>query len=347
MEIQLSVCIPTYNFGAYIAETLTSILSQACPGIEVLVLDSASTDDTPAIVSAFQAQYSCLRYQRDETRGGIDRDMARVVDLAKGRYCWLFSADDLMTEGAIARVLSQIDGQIDGQIDVYVCTHSNETIDMKPFNHRHPVLNLLHDAEFELSNLEQQEQYFALAVTTEAFFSFISGLIVKRSTWMRVPVQENFVGSCWAHVARLFALIRGGLRVQYLYQTLVRRRGENDSFAANGVVKRYGLAINGFQRIAGHFWGSRSFQAMHIRRVLRNEFPLSSMLRAKSICAAAPARESKQELDRMIRTLYSDSFTSNAQRIVYHCFPARLYEPVRKAYKLLRRRGDISAANRT
>jgi abequosyltransferase len=332
MEVQLSVCIPTYNFGAFIGETLNSILIQMRPGIEVLVLDSASTDDTPSIIADLQAKYSCLRYQRDDRRGGIDRDMARVVELARGRYCWLFSADDLMSDGAIEQVMAELDELT----DVYICTHSNETIDMRVMASRHPVLNVTQNAHFDLSDPTQQQEYFSLALTTEAFFSFISGLIVKRATWMREPLSEPFIGSCWAHVARLFELTRTGLRVKYLSQVLVRRRSDNDSFAANGVVRRYGLAINGFQRLGEHFWGDQSAQAFHIRRVLRREFRLRAFLHAKVLCAQAPQRESRSALDQMMRSIYSDgSAGSAARRIIYRCFPVSMYAPLRTIYKFL------------
>jgi abequosyltransferase len=333
MNMRLTICIPTYNFGPFIAETLHSILSQIQPGVEVLVLDSASTDDTERIVSELQMDHPDLRYHRDERRGGIDKDMAKVVELAKSSYCWLFSADDLMTSGAITRAMAELDDIT----DVFVCTHSNETFYMKPLALRHPVFSLSEDAIFDLSDAKQQQRYFELAATTEAFFSFISGIIVKRSTWTRVPLSDQFVGSCWAHVARLFELTRTGLRMKYLHAALVRRRGDNDSFASHGVVRRFGLAMNGYRSIADHFWGPASLQAFHVRRVLRNEFPLRALLYAKALCINNPQKESKTDLDQMINHVYADtSIKSMLIRFIYRWFPASIYFPLRKLYKSLR-----------
>jgi len=47
---RLSICIPTYNFGRFIGETLDSILPQATEDVEVTVVDGASTDNTADIV---------------------------------------------------------------------------------------------------------------------------------------------------------------------------------------------------------------------------------------------------------------------------------------------------------
>src|ERR1700722_1620055 len=99
--ITLSICIPTYNFGEFIGETLESILPQIVDGVEVVVLDGGSTDETQAVVGAFQARCPALQYYHRDERGGIDLDMALTVELARGKYCWLFSSDDLMRPGAV------------------------------------------------------------------------------------------------------------------------------------------------------------------------------------------------------------------------------------------------------
>jgi len=339
---RLSICIPTYNFGQYIAETLESMLHQIRPGVEIVVLDSGSSDNTSSVMSDLQTRHSCLRYNRVPDRQGIDRDMARVVELARGEYCWLFSADDLMAEGALSRVLTEINLTQ----DVYLCAHSNETLAMQLVSATHPIFNLSQDFSCQLDDLRCQLTYFRLAVTTEAFFSFISGLIIRKAKWDSVRINEAFVGTCWAHVARLFEIIPSGLNVKFIASALVRRRGENDSFAMNGVVRRYALAIEGYQNLAAHFWGKSSNQAFHIRRVLRNEFRLRQFLEAKALCSAHPERENRHLLDKLVVLMYSDwTFTCLINRFVYWLFPTPLYSHVRAVYRFVRRRAMPGTRN--
>jgi abequosyltransferase len=328
----LSVCIPTFNFGSFIGETLESILCQAPPEVEVVVLDSASTDDTRATVELLQQKYTSLRYVRTERRGGIDRDMARVVDLARGAHCWLFSADDIMVKGALLRVLHEIATND----DVYLCMHSNHTLTMELVEQTHPVLRSNVDARYDLSDRRQQLEYFNRALTTEAFFSFIGGLIVKRSTWCSVPLNEQFVGSCWAHVARLFELIPRGLSVKFLNAVLLQRRGGNDSFATRGTVRRYALAIQGFQQLGNFFWGNQSLQAFHIRRVLRNEFRLRTFLAAKAQFAAVPTVEDRHLLNSLVAATYSDaSLSCFVRRMLFHVLPFAVLQPAYRTYRSL------------
>lgn len=329
----LSVCIPTFNFGAFIGETLQSILCQATPDVEVLVLDSASTDETPMVVQDLQRKFPSLRYVRAEHRGGIDRDMARVVELARGTYCWLFSADDVMVQGALLRVIKEVVTED----DVYLCMHSNHSFSMRMIEPSHPVLCSNADGRFELADREQQLKYFESALTTEAFFSFMGGLIVKRATWSSVPLNERFVGSCWAHVARLFELSKTGLSVRFLAAVLLQRRGGNDSFATHGRVRRYALAIQGFQNLGNHFWGGKSLQAFHIRRVLRAEFRLRMFLAAKVECAKNPGVEDRRLLSGLVSKVYSDlSASCLLKRVAFHLLPVFLLQPVRLAYRTAR-----------
>ena len=136
------------------------------------------------------------------------------------------------------------------------------------------------------------------AVNTEAFFSFMSGLVVRREKWLSGRLIPEFDGSCWAHVARLFELIGGGLSVCYVPEVWLDQRGGNDSFREDGVVERYRLAIDGFHRMGGHFFSHQSIEAFHIRRVIRHEFQLKTFLHAKMMVSTNSTKVQKTLLDR-------------------------------------------------
>lgn len=314
MTFRLSVSIPIYNFAAFIPETLDSIIEQdGANEIEIVILDGASTDNTADVVEGYKKKFGNIKYVRMPQKGGIDRDMAHSVTHATGDYCWLFSGDDWMLPGALRKALNQIESGY----DLYLTRHL-EWIDDRDEWIEWPTLNVASEQVFDLSNIAQRRDYFARAVNTEAFFSFIGGLIVKRETWERVPINETFVGSCWGHAARLFELMPGGLTVKALTEPYLRRRPDNDSFASGGVVNRFRLAIDGFQDIANHYFGEDSVEARHVRRALRYEFHPLVMLLGKYLCSVDPAREDIRLMDRLLRRTYGDlSLESLRMRIRY------------------------------
>src|SRR4051794_4708620 len=106
----LSICIATRNRAALIGATLESIVTQCTGEVEVVILDGASTDNTEQVVRLYQMRFPCVRYFRQDTNLGIDRDFASAVDLAEGEYCWLFSDDDVLKPGAVRIVLDALQG---------------------------------------------------------------------------------------------------------------------------------------------------------------------------------------------------------------------------------------------
>lgn len=104
-RITLSICIGTFNRAGFIGETIESIIAQAPSDCEIVVSDNASTDGTEELVLKYARSCDRLRYVKQETNVGLDRNFDRAVELARGEYCWLLSDDDLLKPGAIAAVL--------------------------------------------------------------------------------------------------------------------------------------------------------------------------------------------------------------------------------------------------
>lgn len=331
--MKLSICIPTYNFGRFIGETLDSILGQRPPGVELVVLDGGSTDETPQVMERYCAHQPDIRYVRQAERGGIDRDMARSVDLATGEYCWLFSSDDLMRPGALALVLAEMASDH----DIYLGGLTTCDLDMKVIE-EHPVLDAPRGAVFQLQDPAARQDYFRRALTTTAFFSFMGSIIVRRSRWMDGALDPAFVGSCWAHVVRLLRLIPGGLTVKYLDESLLLKRGENDSFMDKGIAHRFAIAIDGYQRIADAVFGPDSAETMHIRRVLANEYLPNAFFAAKLQSLRAGRHDDVAALDRMASVIYRDRTARNLVRRAIHAgMSVTAYESARALYRRLRR----------
>ena len=331
--IRLSICIPVYNFGAFIGATLDSIISQATENIEIVIVDGASTDNTAEVIASFQRTFPRLRYHRREQRGGIDRDMAKTVELAQGEYCWLFSGDDIMLTGALARVLDKISSGA----DLMLCESILCDFNMQPIV-KHDMLDAAADEVFDLGNTAERLRYFQRAKNTAAFFSFCGALIFKRSVWNLVDLNLSFVGSCWAHAARFFEILPRGLTVKYISEPCLAKRGENDSFLDKGLVNRIRIAIAGYHNLADTFFGSQSVEAFHIRRVIRHEFKPRMLLFAKLECHKKKLVDDRVLLDHLAEIAYCDPlFINHVNLFLYKFAPLFLYQPASAIYRGLKK----------
>jgi abequosyltransferase len=264
----LSIAIPVYNFGDFLPKCLESLLDESIENnVEVLIFDGCSTDDTQLIVRSYQQQYRNLRYVKAQKKGGIDFDIAKSVELVSSRYCWLFSGDDAIQPRSLKSILSIIDTH---EPDLILCRHNECNFDLNIIK-EWPVLDIQEDRIFQLDNEEDRSNYLSLALTSEAFFSFMGGLIVKRETWLRAQLNSDLDGSYWAHVGRLWSLTKSSFKLYYKHEVVLDRRGGNDSFSKNGMLSRLKIQIAGLLNAIQTVFKSNSETTQNLRRVIKAE----------------------------------------------------------------------------
>lgn len=91
---KLSILLPTYNGGAYLAEQLETILGQTDGDFELLAIDDGSSDDTVDVLDAFAARDT--RMSRLSATGNTGQN-ARLVELlghARGDFIAVADQDD-------------------------------------------------------------------------------------------------------------------------------------------------------------------------------------------------------------------------------------------------------------
>ena len=99
-EHVFTVFTPTYNRGHVLHRAYESLRAQTYRDFEWLVIDNASTDDTPALVEGWRAEASFpIRYVRNETNIGRQGSWARAIREARGElFTELRSADGLVAD---------------------------------------------------------------------------------------------------------------------------------------------------------------------------------------------------------------------------------------------------------
>lgn len=108
----LSVLVPAYNVDAYIEACMRSVLTQADGGVELIVLDDNSGDDTwDAMLRGGQTRDGHARLLHAEQNRGVSAARNRLLDEAKGSYIWFVDADDVVESGAIAELREVINRQ--------------------------------------------------------------------------------------------------------------------------------------------------------------------------------------------------------------------------------------------
>jgi abequosyltransferase len=191
--VQLSICIATFNRDRFIGETLESITAQLQPGVEVVIVDGASSDGTAAVVAHYVERFANVRYVREDRNSGVDADYDKAVGYARGRHCWLFADDDLIAPGAIARVLEALER---GTVDLLI-------IDAE-IRDRAVVRTLKRGRlPFTGERTYGPQDAAQLLQDTGDALSFIGGVILRRDLWLSRD-RERYFGSLFIHVGVIF-----------------------------------------------------------------------------------------------------------------------------------------------
>ncbi|MQW74783.1 glycosyltransferase [Nocardioides sp. dk4132] len=99
----VSVVVPCYRYGHYLPAAVASALDQPGVEVEVIVVDDASPDDSADVARSLAAADPRIRVLVHEHNRGHIQTYNDGLDLARGTYVALLSADDLLTPGSLTR----------------------------------------------------------------------------------------------------------------------------------------------------------------------------------------------------------------------------------------------------
>jgi glycosyltransferase involved in cell wall biosynthesis len=97
----VSIIIPSLNQGAYIESTLRSVLTQDYPNLEILIIDSASTDNTAEVVAKYLAWHSDRLRFISEPDNGQAHAINKGIAQTNGPIIGWLNSDDTYEPGAI------------------------------------------------------------------------------------------------------------------------------------------------------------------------------------------------------------------------------------------------------
>lgn len=108
--MKVSIIIPCYNCGSYVATAIESALKQEIDeGFEILLVDNSSTDDTLKILNHYANRFSNITILQEE-RKGAPFARNKGIDTAKGEWIQFLDSDDELKVNKINNQLAILSG---------------------------------------------------------------------------------------------------------------------------------------------------------------------------------------------------------------------------------------------
>ena len=119
--ITVSVIIPTFNYGEFIARAINSVMAQTVSPRELIIIDDGSTDNTGEIIRQYDAGKLSvdLIYHKQENQG-VSVARNEGIKMATGDYLLFLDADDELFVDALENLLKVLNPDTDMSVGQFI-----------------------------------------------------------------------------------------------------------------------------------------------------------------------------------------------------------------------------------
>lgn len=214
-DFLLTICIATFNRADLLFLTLKNIASQTknFSDIEILVADGNSTDSTELICAEFSANCKNFTYLKLTEKGGVDKDYDQAVKHSKGKYCWLFTDDDLIKPDAVKKIRELLFKELDLVIiNSEICNYDlNRTLKKNALDIQRNLGGTLADFGWD--------RFFIICGT---YITYIGSIAIKKDLWV-TKSRSIFYGSRFIHVG-VISTIADSTKFAIMSEPLIKIR---------------------------------------------------------------------------------------------------------------------------
>lgn len=225
----VSVIVPCYNQGKFLAETLDSVLRQTHLDWECIVVNDGSTDQTEEVALAWSKRDSRFRYAYKEN-GGLSSARNAGLALAQGDFLQFLDADDLAAPSKFSRQLKDLEEKPEGTIAI--SDHFPFDHQTKAFAPRMYISPFLNERDFKKEIITEWE--FRRSIPPHSPLVLRKLVTANRLSFSEsLPTHED-----WAFWCQLFYHAEG---ICYQKEQLAKFRMHNTSMSNNKELMAQGF----------------------------------------------------------------------------------------------------------
>lgn len=225
-KIWLSVLLPAYNVQEWVQECVESLLNQGQEGVEILLLDDASTDASAQVLDKLRQDHgSRLRLLHHATNRGLSASRNSLLNEARGEYVWFIDSDDVVQAGALASLRARI--SIDAP-DLILCDFQilRESSTLK-----HRLRGELHRCTFSgVAHQTLRDRSRLVEGLMDCGQLHVWSKIARKSVWQHASFPEN---RYFEDIAVLARLVEATKSFRYVPEAWIKYRQRQGSILAD------------------------------------------------------------------------------------------------------------------
>jgi glycosyltransferase involved in cell wall biosynthesis len=99
----ISVILPNYNHGKWLARSIGAIAAQSVSSMEIVLVDDGSTDNSADVIADLRKRHDCIRLIQHEVNRGAYAAVQSGLAAAQGELLLFAAADDFILPGLLER----------------------------------------------------------------------------------------------------------------------------------------------------------------------------------------------------------------------------------------------------
>ena len=116
-EYKLSAIVLVYNGGKYLRDCISSLVNQTLDGLEIILINDVSTDDSLSVCREFERDYDNVRIINKEINEGLSSSANIGIEKARGEYVTFVDNDDIIPNYAYEKLYNKAK---EGDVDISV-----------------------------------------------------------------------------------------------------------------------------------------------------------------------------------------------------------------------------------
>ena len=125
---KVSIIVPVYNVGKFLPKCLDSLVNQTLKGIEIIIVNDGSTDNSQAIIDTYAANYPEMIKAYTKKNGGLSDARNFGMKKATGDFLGFVDSDDFVDLTMFEKLYTRA---VTTDSDVVVCAHDGVYLNNK------------------------------------------------------------------------------------------------------------------------------------------------------------------------------------------------------------------------
>lgn len=265
MNLDLTVCIPTYNRPKLLSECLDSVIDSIIYSnldVKILISDNFSETSYKDVVNNKLKKYSQITYFKN-SENVRDFNFYLCVKRAKTKYVWIFSDDDIMKKDAIL----SLNTSFSNKDNLILCNYSLYDYNLTKCL-KNNFINTNNNSTYKNSDLVMNDFGFRL--------SFLSCLIFEKDQFLKVPenTYKKYVKFQFPFLLSIYYMIYRDCSFRFIKESLLIQRGNKIHASSEWW---YSIFVEGSNKVFAFLnelgYSTRSVRAAKIKLIYSDIIP--------------------------------------------------------------------------